>query len=56
MGTKKERRNYRIFRNYLDRMNVLRKPHETETEFVESAVHLEIERRELERRHQAQAA
>lgn len=57
MGTKKERRNYRIFRHYLERLGVLLAPHETETDFVESALHREIMRREEEaKRGHARAA
>lgn len=47
---RKRRRDYRIFENYLDRMKVLQAPHETETDFVESALHREILRREAEER------
>lgn len=56
MGTKKERKNYRIFRHYLDRLEVLLAPHETETDFVESALHREILRREEEAKRESRQA
>jgi hypothetical protein len=56
MGTKKVRRDYRIFSNYLDRLELLLAPHETETAFVESALHREIMRREEEAKREQKAA
>ena len=48
---KKKRVSYRIFLHYLDRMEAIIKsePHQTQTDFLETALHREILRREAER-------
>lgn len=49
---KKRRVSYRIYSHYLDRMEALieSEPHQTHTDFLETALHREILRREAEAR------
>lgn len=54
METRKIRRDYRIYENYLKRAAAVRSPHENETAFVECAMHNEILRREQDAKRPAE--
>lgn len=48
MGTQKVPQTFRIYRQYLERLEMLLAPHENKTAFLEEALHREILRREEE--------
>jgi hypothetical protein len=54
MSKRKIPKHWRIHPNYLNRMEALLEPHQTETDFVETALHAEIVRQEEAARRESQ--